>query len=27
VGERGMGFYYAMMALDFERINDRLRWG
>src|SRR5437763_410352 len=20
VGERGMGFYYAMMALDFERI-------
>ena len=21
VGERGMGFYYAMMALDFERIT------
>ena len=20
IGERGMGFYYAMMALDFERI-------
>ena len=21
IGERGMGFYYAMMALDFERIQ------
>ena len=21
IGERGMGFYYAMMALDFERIS------